>query len=166
MESKRATKTEYYLDVAETVSKRSTCLKRHYGAVIVKDDEIISTGYNGAPRGRRNCDETGFCIRKIMNIPSGCDSFEEHCRSVHAEMNAIIHAPRKDMIGSILYLVGIDPDTNQYYDTEPCSICKRMIINAGIHSVYIKTGEESCKVLYTADIIEKDDTLPYEKVIH
>lgn len=131
---KRIPKDEYYLEIAAAVAKRSTCLRRQYGAVIVKDDEIISTGYNGAPRGFPNCSDTGKCWREIHHIPHG-EQYEK-CVAVHAEQNAIISAARKDMIGSTLYLVGfnkgirMDPST-----VSPCIICNRMIINAGITNV-------------------------------
>ena len=135
-EEKRKSKIEYYLDIAKSVSERSTCLKRHYGAVIVKDDEIIATGYNGAPRGRENCCDIGSCLRIKMGIPSG--QRYEICRSVHAEMNAIISASRKDMKGSTLYLVGVEPDGSYTKNAEPCSMCKRNIINAGIKNVIVR----------------------------
>lgn len=136
MDNKRKSKIDYYLDIAKSVSERSTCLKRHYGAVIVKDDEIIATGYNGAPRGRENCCDIGQCLRIKLGIPSG--QRYEICRSVHAEMNAIISASRKDMKGSTLYLVGVEPDGSYTKNAEPCSMCKRNIINAGIKNVIIK----------------------------
>ena len=100
----RRDKHNYYLDLAETVSQRGTCLRRHFGAVIVKNDEVISTGYVGAPRGRKNCSDIGICIREKLNIPRG--ERYELCRSVHAEANAIISASRDQMIGASLYLVG------------------------------------------------------------
>lgn len=153
-------KHDYYLNIAESVAGKSTCLKRKYGAVIVNHDEIISTGYNGAPRGRKNCTDLQYCIRKEMNIPSGCDNFESCCRSVHAEMNAIISASRRDMIGSSLFLIGYSPETGNYYDTEPCSICKRMIINAGINYVYIRTDTNESKIINVNDWIEHDESLP------
>ena len=100
---KRIDKENYYLDIAETVLERSTCLRRCYGAIIVKNDEIVSTGYNGAPRGRKNCMDLGYCTREAMNVPSG--ERYELCRSVHAEMNAIISAARRDTLGATLYLL-------------------------------------------------------------
>ena len=107
----RIDKENYYLDIAETVLERSTCLRRCYGAIIVKNDEIVSTGYNGAPRGRRNCGDLGRCTREVMNIPSG--ERYELCRSVHAEANAIISAARRDSIGATLYLAGRDAKTGE-----------------------------------------------------
>lgn len=134
--STRPSKYTYYLKIADSVSQRSTCLRKKYGAVIVKDDEIISTGYNGAPRGRCNCDELGGCLRKKLNVPAG--QRYELCRSVHAEANAIISAARTDTIGATMYLSGRDVDSNQLLDhVDSCSMCKRMIINAGIINVVV-----------------------------
>lgn len=126
----RISKDEYYLKIAEAVSLRSTCLRRRYGAVIVKNDEIIATGYNGAPRGEVNCIDEGTCKREILNIPKG--ERYELCLAVHAEQNAIISAARKDMIGATLYIAGTDAKTGKYADPQPCLICRRMIKNAGI----------------------------------
>ena len=156
MSEERIDKINYYLDIAKSVAARSTCLKRHYGAVIVNNDEIIATGYNGAPRGRENCCDIGSCLRIKMGIPSG--QRYEICRSVHAEMNAIISASRKDMKGSTLYLVGIEPDGSYTKYAEPCSMCKRNIINAGINLVIAKTGDE---ITYTdvKSYIEHDDSI-------
>ena len=132
----RRDKINYYLDIAETVSLRGTCLRRNYGAIIVKNDQIISTGYVGAPRGRVNCSDLGYCTREKLNIPRG--ERYELCRSVHAEANAIIHAARQDMIGSTLYLVGKEMDGSYVKAACPCSMCKRMIINAGIETVVVR----------------------------
>ena len=130
----RISKIEYYLNIARDVSKRGTCLRRNFGAVIVKNDEVISTGYTGAPRYRKNCCEIGSCIRQKLNVPRG--ERYELCRSVHAEMNAIISAARKDMIDSTLYLYGEDATTGDPVENPaPCALCKRMIINAGIKEV-------------------------------
>lgn len=129
----RISKKEYYLKIALQVAERSTCLRRQYGAVIVKNDEIIATGYNGAARGESNCCEIGICYRKQMNIPHG-EQYEK-CVAVHAEQNAIISASRRDMIGSIMYLAGIDIEK-----PEPCLICSRMIKNAGIEQVIINSN--------------------------
>lgn len=133
----RPEKKEYYLEIAKAVSKRSTCLKRHYGAVIVKDDEIIATGYNGAPRGEENCCDRGFCPRMHVSHNSGDYS---DCPAVHAEQNAIISAQRRDLIGATLYLCGeeISPETNKVVTIEsaiPCPICARIIRNSGIARV-------------------------------
>ena len=127
----RVSKTNYYLDIAETVSERSTCLRKHYGAIIVKNDVIVATGYNGAPRGRKNCVDLGTCIREKLAIPRG--ERYEMCRSVHAEANAIISAKREEMIGATLYLVGKHFDTGELVENATCcSMCKRQVINAGI----------------------------------
>ena len=154
----RVDKVNYYLDIAESVLERGTCLRRLYGAIIVKNDEIISTGYVGAPRGRKNCNDLGYCQREKMNIPRG--ERYEMCRSVHAEQNAIISAARKDMIDSTLYLVGIEAKTKEYVkNAMPCMFCKRFIINAGIKEIVIRnTKEEYTKVL-VSDLITNDDSL-------
>ena len=137
----RTSKENYYLGIADAVQERSTCMRRKYGAIIVRNDEIISTGYNGAPRGRKNCSDLGYCAREAMQIPSG--ERYELCRSVHAEANAIISASRRDMIGSTLYLVGRDAKTGELLrDTTSCSMCRRQIINAGIVKVVARIGEE------------------------
>ena len=139
----RPTKDEYYLNIAEVVAQRATCLRRQYGAVIVKDDEIISTGYNGAPRGEPNCCDVGFCWREANHIPHG-EQYEK-CVSVHAEQNAIISASRKDLLGSTLYLVGLENGV-RIESPKPCDICRRLIKNSGIHTVI--TGIEEIKTGY------------------
>jgi dCMP deaminase len=144
----RIDKHNYYLDVAESTLKRSTCLRRKYGAVIVKNDEIVSTGYNGAPRGWKNCDETGDCMRNRLGVKSGERS--ELCRAVHADMNAIISASRKDMIGATFYLVGQQADGTLLEDTCPCDICKRNIINAGIATIVIRRTRDKYDVIDVA----------------
>lgn len=137
----RKDKINYYLDIAQTVAQRSTCLRRKYGAIIVKNDEVISTGYNGAPRGCTNCSDKGSCKREEMNIPSG--ERYELCRSVHAEQNAIISAARRDMVGATLYLSGLDGKTNKVLPvSEPCSMCKRFILNSGIEQVVMRNGKD------------------------
>ena len=154
----RRDKTNYYLDLADVVSKRCTCLRRHYGAVIVKNDEVISTGYVGAPRGRKNCSDRGYCIRQQMNIPRG--ERYELCRSVHAEANAIISAEREKMIGSTLYLSGREVETGEYIKmSSSCSMCKRLVINAGIETVVIRDTEEEYRVIAVRDWIENDESL-------
>ena len=135
--TKRPSKEEYYLEIAKAVSKRSTCLKRHYGAVVVKDDEIISTGYNGSPRGEENCCDRGFCPR--MNIEHNSGNYAD-CPAVHAEQNAIISASRRDLLGATLYLCGeeISPETCEVVtitSATPCPICSRIIKNSGITKV-------------------------------
>lgn len=144
----RPRKEEYYLNIAQEVAKRGTCLRRNYGAIIVKNDEIIATGYTGAPRGTKNCCEIGSCNREDLKVPSG--QRYELCRSVHAEQNAIISAARKDMIDSKMYLVGIDAKTGELFEnTEPCLLCKRLILNAGISTVIIKKSDDD---FYVEDI--------------
>ena len=126
----RVSKDMYYLDIAKAVLERSTCLRRRYGAVIVNNDEIVSTGYNGAPRGEPNCIDIGYCYRNEHNIPKG--QMYEACVAVHAEQNAIISAARRDMLGATIYIVGKEVDTGEYANPAPCLICRRMIRNAGI----------------------------------
>lgn len=134
---KRVDKTNYYLDIAQTVAARGTCLRRNFGAIIVKNDQILSTGYVGAPRGRQNCCDLGYCMREKMGIPRG--ERYELCRSVHAEANAIIAAARTDMLDSTLYLVGIEYSNGEYVkNANPCAMCKRLIINAGIKTVVVR----------------------------
>ena len=154
----RTNKQNYYLDIADAVLERSTCLRRKYGAIIVRNDEIISTGYNGAPRGRRNCSDLGGCMREKLHIPSG--ERYELCRSVHAEANAIISASRRDMIGATIYLVGRDARTNELlHDAMSCSMCKRQIINAGIDRVVIRVDESVYRTIPVNDWIESDDSI-------
>ena len=154
----RKDKINYYLDIADTVLQRSTCLRRKYGAIIVRNDEIISTGYNGAPRGRRNCTDMNFCMREHLNIPSG--ERYELCRSVHAEANAIISASRRDMIGSTLYLVGRDAKSNELLEnTTSCMMCKRQVINAGIETVIIRNSPTEYTVVPVNEWIEHDDSI-------
>lgn len=154
----RRDKINYYLDLAETVSMRSTCLRRRYGAVIVKNDEVISTGYVGAPRGRKNCTDIGTCIRQKLSIPRG--ERYELCRSVHAEANAIISASRDKMIGSDMYLAGADAETGEYIpNSNSCSMCKRQIINAGIHRVYIRDSKNEYRMIEVQEWIDNDESL-------
>ena len=154
----RTDKVNYYLDIAETVLERGTCLRRNFGAIIVKNDEIISTGYTGAPRGRKNCLDMGVCIREKLQIPRG--TRYEMCRSVHAEANCIISASRKDMIGADIYLVGREKTTGEYVaNTNSCSMCKRMIINAGIEKVYIRDDEANYRVVSVQEWIDNDESL-------
>jgi len=154
----RVTKTNYYLDIAQTVSERSTCLRKHFGAIIVKNDSIISTGYNGAPRGRKNCSDLGFCLRDKLGIPRG--ERYEMCRSLHAEANAIIAASREQMIDSTLYMVCIDSKTGELLaGTSSCAMCKRMIINAGISTVVIRNTPTEYVTVNVRDWIFNDDSL-------
>jgi len=155
----RKDKINYYLDIADTVSRRSTCLRRQYGAIIVHNDEILATGYNGAPRGRKNCLDLARCYREELQIPSG--ERYELCRSVHAEANAIISAARRDVLGATLYLSGrMPPGGDPVSDACPCEMCKRLIINAGITEVVCKTGEDTYEVIHVRDWIWGDDSLP------
>ena len=153
----RRDKQNYYLDLAEIVSNRCTCLRRHYGAVIVKNDEVISTGYAGAPRGRKNCSDLGYCIRSQMGIPRG--ERYELCRSVHAEANAIISASRDKMIDATLYLTGVETDGSYVANSCCCSMCKRLVINAGIKEVVIRDDKNAYRVIPVSDWIENDDSL-------
>ena len=154
----RRSKENYYLDIAEAALERSTCLRRQFGAIIVRDDEIVATGYNGAPRGRRNCSDLGRCTRRELNIPAG--ERYELCRSVHAEANAIISAARRDMMGATLYLVGRDTATGGYYpETTPCAMCRRMVINAGLSRVVIRRTETEYDVVNVSDWVAEDDLL-------
>ncbi len=149
---KRISKKQYYLNIAEEVSKRSTCLSTNFGCIIVRDDQIISTGYNGAPRGTKDCTEIGVCLRRMMNVPSGTKY--ELCRSVHAEQNALINAARAgvSLLGGDLYLFGrkILDGTNQLIKAYPCFICKKMILNAGITNV-IANDDEGKVIIYSVE---------------
>ncbi|SHJ65452.1 deoxycytidylate deaminase [Paramaledivibacter caminithermalis] len=155
---KRRNKHNYYLDIAESVLERGTCLRRNYGAVIVKNDEIISTGYSGAPRGRENCCDIGYCVRQKLNIPRGQNY--EKCRSVHAEANSIISASRRDMIDATLYLVGKEMENGALVKhANSCTMCKRLIINSGIEKVIIRDTNEEFRIVYVQDWIDNDDSL-------
>ena len=155
----RIDKENYYLNIAQTVAGRSTCLRRCYGAILVKSDEIISTGYNGAPRGRRNCVDLGRCTREALNIPSG--ERYELCRSVHAEANAIISAARRDTLGATLYMACVAPETGELIPgSTSCSMCRRLIINAGIQRVVIRDTARDYRVVEVAQWVAEDDSLP------
>lgn len=144
----RLNKDEYYLNIALAVSKRSNCLRRRYGCIIVKNDEIIATGYNGSPRGMENCCDKGYCGR--MDRPHNSGDYSD-CHSVHAEQNAMLSTSRKDMIGATMYLAGeerILKDAIDGYEKWlemdsciPCPICARMIANSGITTIVNKNGE-------------------------
>ncbi len=154
----RRSKINYYLDIAQTVTLRGTCLRKNFGAIIVKDDVIIATGYNGAPRGRQNCCDMNFCLRDKLNIPRG--ERYELCRSVHAEANAIIAAPRERMLGSDLYLACVDGKTGELVSgTTSCQMCKRLVINAGIERVIVRENENDYTIYEVKDWIENDDSL-------
>ena len=162
---RRISKENYYLDIAETVLERATCLRRVYGAIIVTNDEIIATGYNGAPRGRKNCTDLGFCSREALNVPRG--ERYELCRSVHAEANAIISASRRDCVGGTLYLVGRDARTGELLtDATSCAMCRRQVINAGLKYVVIrKTPTDFQVVDVEKEWVEEDDSLQEEPVL-
>ncbi len=138
-EAKRVSKNRYYLNIAEEVSKRATCMSAHFGCIIVKDDQIISTGYNGAPRGTKDCYEIGNCLRRKLGVKSGTQY--EMCRSVHAEQNAIINAARAgvSLLGGTMYLFGrrVWDGADQLLEAYPCFICKKMILNAGIDRMIV-----------------------------
>lgn len=142
---KRVDKVNYYLDIAEFVAERSTCLSKKYGAVIVNNDEIISTGYNGSPRGCINCIDEGECSKDKNGKKRG--QGYEFCMSVHVEQNAIISASRKDMINGEIYIAGIEYETGNYVENiEPCSLCKRFIINSGLEDVYVRLSKVNFKL--------------------
>ena len=155
----RRDKLTYYLDIAETVLARGTCLRRNFGAIIVQNDQIISTGYVGAPRGRKNCCDLGYYTRERLQIPRG--ERYEMCRSVHAEANAIISASRMDMLGATLFLVGREVTTGGYVSgANPCAMCKRMIVNAGIETVVIRDDRENFRVIDVAEsYVQNDESL-------
>ena len=154
----RRDKINYYLDIAETVAERGTCLRRNFGAVIVKNDQIISTGYAGAPRGRQNCIDRESCLRNELSIPRG--ERYEICRSVHAEVNAIISAARSEIIGGTLYLVGVEHESRELVqDADCCAMCKRVIINAGIRTVIIRTGYDEFRTVEVSSWVENDEDL-------
>ena len=159
----RRDKINYYLDIAEAVTGRGTCLRRNFGAVIVKNDTIISTGYVGAPRGRANCVDMGYCSREAMRVPRG--ERYELCRSVHAEANAIISASRRDRVGGTLYLVGRNAQTGELLpDATSCPMCRRHIINAGLERVVIRQTPEKFEVVRVQDWVDGDDLSLPEKI--
>ena len=141
LNQERVSKIDTYLNCAEVFAYRSTCIKRKYGAVIVKDDVVISTGYNGAPRGFKNCCDLGTCPRIDRNMHQG----EGYgiCRAIHAEENALLNCSRQQTIGADLYLVGVNPEDNSIHAARPCPLCARKIIQAGINNVYLREGEGS-----------------------
>jgi dCMP deaminase len=152
----RPNKIEYYLNIAKSISMRGTCLRRKFGAIIVNNDRIVSTGYVGAPRGRVNCCDRGICFRMEHNIPSG--TRYELCRSCHAEMNAVINASPEEMKNATLYLVGIEND-GSYTNADCCSMCKRVIINSGIETVIAQQSNGDFKVIPVSQWITNDDSL-------
>ena len=156
---KRISKIDTYLNCAEVFAYRSTCLKRKYGAVIVKDDVVISTGYNGAPRGFDNCCDLGKCPRIEQDMHQG-DGYGI-CRAVHAEANALLNCSRQQTIGADLYLTGVNPSDNTIHKAKPCPLCARTIIQAGINNVYLRVGEgaENYQVMSAKDLewVQKAD---------
>lgn len=158
----------YYLGIAEAVSKRSTCLSKRYGAVVVKDNVVRSTGFNGAPKGRKNCTDIGYCPRLANNVKRGTD-YSTSCRSVHGEMNAIINASPEELKDATLYLYGYDRAKNEMVkDANCCPICKRLIINAGIKDVVVADPDNGIghpevpyryRIIKVADWIENDESL-------
>lgn len=161
----RQDKINYYLDIAQTVLERGTCLRRNVGAILVKNDVIIATGYAGAPRGRANCSDLGVCRREQLGVPRG--QRYELCRSVHAEQNCIIAASREKMLDSTLYLTMRDNATGQLvHNASPCNMCRRLIINAGIRTVIVRNTETEYTVFdVQRDFVQEDDTLP-EELLH
>ncbi|MCL1792465.1 MAG: deaminase [Oscillospiraceae bacterium] len=154
----RISKINYHLDIAETVASRSTCLRKKYGAIIVKNDVIIATGYCGSPRGRKNCCDMGSCIREDMNIPRG--ERYELCRSVHAEANAIISASREQMLGAVMYEACVSPSDNSIISpVDSCQMCKKLIINAGIAQIFYRDSKDGYHFQNVADWISDDDSL-------
>ena len=155
----RINKINYYLDIAKTVAGRSTCLRKKTGAVIVNNDEIVSTGYSGAPRGRKNCNDLGFCSKKKF-FPNVRHAGYDACRSVHAEMNAIISSSRTDMLGGTLYLVQYRTETEEYEENPGCcQMCRKLIINSGIAEVVVRINKDEYQVIDVEDWIKNDDLL-------
>ena len=156
---KRIDKQNYYLDIAETVASRATCLRKKYGAVIVNRDQIIATGYNGAPRGRENCNDLGYCTKKKL-LPNERHGGFDACRSVHAEQNAIISASREEMIGGTLYLVGYRTEGHDYEEgAAPCLMCRKFLINAGIEKVVVRVNKENYVTFEVEDYVKDDEFL-------
>ena len=154
----RKDKINYYLDIAQSVAERSTCLRRHYGCVVVNNDEIVATGYNGAPRGRKNCIDLGYCYRDKMDVPRG--ERYELCRSVHAEQNAIISAARKDLIGGTMFIAGVNVKTKEIEPhSTSCMMCKRVVINSGIKEVIVRETNNEYTIYKVEDWINDDDSL-------
>ncbi|MBN1699811.1 MAG: hypothetical protein JW881_20010 [Spirochaetales bacterium] len=153
MENKRISKDLYYLHIAKDIAMRATCLRRKFGAVIVKNDAIVSTGYNGAPRGCMDSLSAGWCFREEKKIPSG--ERYEMCRSVHAEQNAIIHAGRDRTFGATLYLSGVDAKTGKLCGIEPCLLCTKMIINAGIMRTVVQKEDDTFIELNMKEMIHR-----------
>ncbi len=160
----RPTKDEYYLKIALEVAQRGTCLRRVYGAVIVNNDKIVSTGYNGAPRGTPNCIDLGKCYRKEKKIPSG--QHYELCRSVHAEANAVIHAAYEQMNGGKMYIACqvIETEGGLHASAGPCMMCQRLIINAGIKEIIFRDASGNIVKQNVNDWLKKANENPFEDV--
>jgi len=157
--SDRIDKINYYLDIAETVATRATCLRKKYGTVIVNHDQIISTGYNGAPRGRVNCSDLGYCTKKKL-LPDERHGGYDACRAVHSEQNAIISASREEMMGGTIYLVGYRTENHEYEEgAAPCLMCRKLIINAGIEEVIVRKNKEEYTKFNVQDWIQNDEFL-------
>lgn len=137
--SERVSKEDTYLNCAEVFAYRSTCLKRKYGAVIVKNDAVLSTGYNGSPRGTENCCDRGECPRISLGLHQG--EGYGMCRAVHAEANALLNCSREQTVGADLYLTGVNPSDGSVHKAKPCPLCARMIIQAGIRNVYLRQSD-------------------------
>lgn len=156
---KRRDKINYYLDIAEAVASRATCLRKKYGSVIVNNDQIISTGYVGAPRGRENCSDLGYCTKKKL-LPGERHGGYDACRSVHSEQNAIINASRKDMMNSTLYLVGYRTEGHEYEEgAAPCLMCRKLIINSGIEKVIVRINKNDYNTYIVDDWVKNDEFL-------
>jgi len=155
MENKRPTKDEYYLSIAKKVGERSTCFRNRGGAIIVREDQIVATGYIGAPRKTKDCFERGECLRDKLKIPHG--TRYEMCRSVHAEQNAIINAARAgvSLFGGDIYIYCQNPKNNTARDSFPCFICKKLIINAGLKRVICSTSDGKIGIFNTEDWIKE-----------
>lgn len=156
----RPDKDKYYLKIALEIAMRGTCLRRNFGAVVVNRDQIVSTGYCGAPRHTPNCIDIGKCYREEKGIPAG-ENYEL-CRSVHAEMNAIIHAARQDLIGGTMYIAGMDAKTSKVVDTMPCKLCRRFIINSGIRKIVVARDDmDGSTTHYPDDWVEISKKEPF-----
>ena len=144
-----------YLDMAEDAAKNSTCLRANYGSAIIKDGQVLSFGYNDVPKERANCKELGYCIKEKLKIEHG-DGYSK-CRAICSEQNAIIKANPEELVGSYLFLVGMDPVTKEYLDDpSPCPVCERFIINAKIKEVYVRLTKDTYKVIKTDNLIVYD----------
>ena len=152
----RIEKDRYYLEIAKSVAMRSPCTRAHYGAIVVKNDAIVSTGYNGPVRGGVNCYEVGGCIKDVLNLPHG--TAYDLCPAVHAEENAIINAARNgaSVLGGTLYLIGVNPKNGELIGGEPCQRCKRVLINAGIERVVTLSRDGDIKYFEVNEWVRED----------